>query len=85
MKSGQAARVRLDAFPGRILTGTVESLSPASGAQFALLPPDNATGNFTRIVQRVPVKILFDRQSLAGCAGQIVAGMSAVVEVNVGE
>ena len=85
MKPGQTVRVRLDAFPGQQFTGKVESLSPASGAQFALLPPDNATGNFTRIVQRVPVKILFDHASLNGYAGRIVAGMSAVVEVNVRE
>ncbi len=83
MKSGQTVRIRLDAFPGRIFVGTVESLSPATGSQFALLPPDNATGNFTKIVQRVPVKIVFQAQNLGECAGRIVPGMSAIVEVNV--
>ena len=85
MKPGQLVRVTLDAFPGRIFSGRVESISPASGAQFALLPPDNATGNFTKIVQRVPVKIVFTNESLAGCAGRIVSGMSALVEVKVRE
>ncbi len=83
IKPGQMVQVRLDAFPGRTFPGHVESLSPASGAQFALLPPDNATGNFTRIVQRVPVKILLDEPGLGERAGRIVPGMSAIVEVNV--
>ena len=85
VKSGQPVRLRMDAFPGRAFTGQVESLAPASGAQFALLPPDNATGNFTRIVQRVPVKIVFDSRSADHCEGRIVPGMSAVVEVRVRE
>jgi len=83
VKPGQRVEVRLDAFPGRVFTGKVDSLSPATGAQFALLPPDNATGNFTKIVQRVPVKIVFEQQDLGDCEGRIVPGMSAVVEVNV--
>src|SRR5262245_15636598 len=58
--SGDEAEVTVDAFPGVVLRGHVEELSPASGSQFALLPPDNATGNFTKIVQRIPVKILLD-------------------------
>ena len=81
---GQEVRVRVDAFPGRVLAGRVESLSPASGAQFALLPPDNATGNFTKIVQRVPVRIVFDGQTATDCAGRLVPGMSAIVEIKVG-
>jgi membrane fusion protein, multidrug efflux system len=85
MKPGQQVEIRLDGFPGRRFRGRVESLSPASGAQFALLPPDNATGNFTRIVQRVPVKIVFDANGLGDCQGRIVPGMSAVVEVRVRE
>jgi membrane fusion protein (multidrug efflux system) len=60
----------------------VDSISPASGAQFALLPPDNATGNFTKIVQRVPVKIVLDPASVGEYSGRIVPGMSAVVKVN---
>jgi len=82
MKPGQGVRIKVDAFPGRVFTGHIESLSPASGAQFALLPPDNATGNFTRIVQRVPVKIVMDPESFTDCSGRIVPGMSAIVEVN---
>ena len=78
-------RLRVDAFPGRIFTGHVESLAAASGAQFALLPPDNATGNFTKIVQRVPVKIAFDSQSAGDCQDRIVPGMSAVVQIKVRE
>jgi membrane fusion protein (multidrug efflux system) len=85
LKPGQPARVRVDAFPGRILRGKIASLSPGSGAQFALLPPDNATGNFTRIVQRVPVRIDLEPSSLGDLEGRLVAGMSAVVEVNIHE
>jgi membrane fusion protein (multidrug efflux system) len=73
----------VDAFPGREFTGHVESFSPASGAQFALLPPDNATGNFTKVVQRVPVKIALDAESLKGLEGRVVPGMSVVAEVKV--
>lgn len=83
LKPGQKVVVRVDAFPGRTFRGTIESLSPASGAEFALLPPDNATGNFTKIVQRVPVKVTLDDTSLGDCVGRLVAGMSALVEVNV--
>ncbi len=60
MVPGQKAKVEVDAFPDQVIDGVIESLSPASGAEFSLLPPDNATGNFTKIVQRVPVKILLD-------------------------
>jgi len=59
--AGDAATVTVDAEPGVTLHGRVDSLAPATGAQFALLPPDNATGNFTKVVQRVPVKIVFDQ------------------------
>ena len=85
MKPGQPVRLWVDAFPGREVTGRVESLAPASGAQFALLPPDNATGNFTKIVQRVPVKIVFDNQSASDPEGRLVPGLSAIVEVKVRE
>jgi membrane fusion protein, multidrug efflux system len=66
VRAGQKAAVEIDTFPGVKLKGHVDSLSPASGLEFALLPPDNATGNFTKIVQRVPVKIVLDDQKLAG-------------------
>jgi membrane fusion protein (multidrug efflux system) len=68
--------------PGKELIGTVESFAPASGAQFALLPADNATGNFTKIVQRVPVKITFRPEDLQKYAGRLVPGMSTVVEID---
>ena len=57
---GQRVEIRVDSYPGRSFRGTVESLSPASGARFSLLPPDNATGNFTKVVQRIPVRIRID-------------------------
>jgi membrane fusion protein (multidrug efflux system) len=60
MRAGDSADIRVDAFPGVTWKGKVDQISPASGSQFALLPPDNATGNFTKIVQRVPVKIVLD-------------------------
>jgi membrane fusion protein (multidrug efflux system) len=60
IRVGQQARATVDAFPGKVLRGHVDSWSPASGAQFSLLPPDNATGNFTKVVQRIPVKIVLD-------------------------
>jgi membrane fusion protein (multidrug efflux system) len=64
IRTGDPAEIRVDAFPGLVLKGRVEQIAPASGSQFALLPPDNATGNFTKVTQRVPVKItLEDRQS----------------------
>jgi membrane fusion protein, multidrug efflux system len=66
VRSGQPAEVEIDTFPGVTLKGHVDSLSPASGLEFALLPPDNATGNFTKIVQRIPVKIVLDDSELAG-------------------
>lgn len=61
MRPGAEARVEVDAFPGRSFHGRVDSVSAATGATFALLPPDNATGNFTKVVQRIPVKIVLDR------------------------
>jgi membrane fusion protein (multidrug efflux system) len=82
MKAGQAALVHLDAFPGRDFHARVESFAPASGATFALLAPDNATGNFTKIVQRVPVKLVFDPAETASLAGRLVPGLSAVVSVD---
>lgn len=83
LKPGQRAVITVDAFPGRAFEGYVEGISPASGAQFALLPPDNATGNFTRIVQRVPVKLVFDKASLGEFSARLVPGMSVLAEVNV--
>src|SRR5262245_270531 len=66
VREGQSVRIAIDTFPGIELTGHVDSLSPASGLEFSLLPPDNATGNFTKIVQRIPVKIVLDDSGLNG-------------------
>jgi membrane fusion protein (multidrug efflux system) len=63
VQAGQPVSISVDMFPGQVFQGRVESLAPASGQEFALLPPDNATGNFTKVVQRIPVKIAFDRSS----------------------
>jgi membrane fusion protein (multidrug efflux system) len=60
IRKGDTADIRIDAFPGVVLHGKVEEISPASGSQFALLPPDNATGNYTKVVQRIPVKIALE-------------------------
>ncbi len=88
MKPGQKVQIKVDAFPGQELEGHVDSFSPASGASFALLPPDNATGNFTKIVQRVPVKIVFEPESLRTLgeqAARIVPGLSVQAEVRIAE
>jgi len=61
MRVGQRVELDVDSYPGCVASGTVESLSPATGARFALLPPDNASGNFTKVVQRIPVRIRVDR------------------------
>ena len=83
MGVGDPADVRVDTFPNRVFRGKVEQLSPASGSQFALLPPDNATGNFTKIVQRVPIKIvLFPGQPYLD---RLRPGFSAVVTVHTGK
>ena len=79
VRAGQPVELIVDSFRKQTLHGHVDSLSPASGLEFALLPPDNATGNFTKIVQRVPVKILLDDHSLSGL---LRPGMSAVPTVD---
>ena len=65
VRVGDPAEIRVDEYPGKVFRGKVIEIAPASGSQFALLPPDNATGNFTKVVQRIPVKIAFDDTSLA--------------------
>lgn len=77
---GDSAVITVDTFPGLELKGHVEEIAPASGSQFALLPPDNASGNFTKIVQRIPVKILIDPDQRA--AARLRPGMSVIVEIN---
>jgi len=80
MRPGQPASVKLDAFPGRELQGRVESLSGGTGSSFSLLPPDNATGNFVKVVQRVPVRV-----TLVSPPADLVLrpGLSAEVTVDV--
>jgi membrane fusion protein (multidrug efflux system) len=78
IKPGDAAEVRIDVYPGQVIKGRVLEIAPASGSQFALLPPDNATGNFTKVVQRVPVKIALDDSTLTS---ELRPGLSAVVTV----
>ena len=80
MRIGQAAEVKLDTYPGTLLRGRVERMSPASGSTFALLPPDNATGNYTKVVQRIPVRIAIDDgQPLRD---RLSPGLSATVTVD---
>src|SRR6516165_7772658 len=74
VRPGQPVAISVDTFPGVTLNGHVDSIAPASGQEFALLPPDNATGNFTKVVQRIPVKIVLDRGSKF--AGELRPGMS---------
>lgn len=81
MRPGQLVEVRIDTFSGHTFHGHVDSVAPGSGNQFALLPPDNATGNFTKIVQRIPVKIVLDRESVRGYENRLTPGMSSVVTV----
>jgi membrane fusion protein (multidrug efflux system) len=79
MAAGQKAEIRVDTFPGRTLKGHVIAFAPGSGQQFSLLPPDNATGNFTKVVQRVAVKILIDDAD--GLTDRLRPGMSTIVTV----
>ncbi len=80
MAPGQKVKIEVDAFPDAEITGRVESFAPATGAQFSLLPPENATGNFTKITQRVPVRIALDNSDLAAA---LRPGLSAVVNVDI--
>jgi len=78
MKVGDPAEIRIDEYPGRVFRGKVLEIAPASGSQFALLPPDNATGNYTKVVQRIPVKISFDDEK---DASSLRPGLSVIVTV----
>ncbi|MBV9510250.1 MAG: HlyD family secretion protein, partial [Caulobacteraceae bacterium] len=80
MAVGEKAEVRVDTFPGRVLHGHVQAFAPGSGAQYALLPPDNATGNFTKVVQRIAVKVAVDDAD--GLADRLEPGMSVEVSVD---
>lgn len=77
---GQHVYISVDTFPGAVLKGRVERISPASGSQFSLLPPDNATGNFTKVVQRIPVRIQLDSDDVL--LGKLRPGMSVVARVH---
>jgi len=78
VKVGDPAEMRIDVYPGKVFRGKVVEIAPASGSQFALLPPDNATGNFTKVVQRIPVKIALDDSSLAS---SLRPGLSVIANV----
>ena len=77
---GQRASITVDTFPGVVVNGYVQSISPASGSQYSLLPPDNATGNFTKVVQRIPVKIVLDPNH--PLAGRLLPGMSVIATIH---
>ena len=79
IREGDPAEIRVDAFPGLVVRGKVGKISPASGSQFALLPPDNATGNFTKVMQRVPVKIVLD--DAQGLTDRLRPGLSVVATI----
>jgi membrane fusion protein (multidrug efflux system) len=81
VRVGDPAEIRVDVYPGEVLHGRVTEIAPASGSQFALLPPDNATGNFTKVVQRVPVKVALDDSPLIA---RLRPGLSAVVTLRTG-
>jgi membrane fusion protein (multidrug efflux system) len=80
MALGQRAEITVDSFPGHTLHGHLLAFAPASGAEFALLPPDNATGNFTKVVQRIPIKIAIDDTD--GLADRLAPGMSVVARID---
>ena len=76
VRKGQAVDIAVDMFPGQLVHGHVDSIAPASGQEFALLPPDNATGNFTKVVQRIPVKIALNRDTISTI--ELRPGMSVI-------
>lgn len=80
MQPGQPVEIRADVLPGRVFHGHVASLAPATGAQFSVLPPENATGNFTKIVQRVPVRVALDKKDDA--LGLLRPGLSVVADID---
>jgi len=82
MHVGQEVEIKVDRLPNKVFKGHVQSLSPASGAQFSMLPPDNASGNFTKVVQRFSVKVVFDKKSIKGFETMLAPGMSVVAEVH---
>lgn len=83
MRAGQPVEIKIDAIHGQSFQGRVDSFSPGTGAKFTLLPPDNATGNFTKIVQRLPVKILLDEAEAKAFSTQLSPGLSVIATVRV--
>ena len=81
MRPGQSVTIKIDAYPQHEFSGEVDSIQAGSGARFSLLPPENATGNYVKVVQRVPVKIVFTEDLPSGF--KIGPGMSVVPEVKV--
>jgi len=82
IRAGQRVDIRIDILPHHIFYGTVDSIQEGTGATFSLLPPDNATGNFTKIVQRIPVKIVFDEASIRDFTDRIVPGLSCIPRID---
>jgi membrane fusion protein (multidrug efflux system) len=80
VEPGQSVEITVDSFPNQTWHGRVERISPASGSQFALLPPDNATGNFTKVVQRIPLRIMFDKNH--PLLDRLLPGMSVIASIN---
>ena len=84
MKPGQEVAIRVDTYPGKVFHGRVESISPGTGARFSLLPTENATGNFVKVVQRIPVKITFDPADIKARPEAVLRpGMNAFVAVDI--
>ena len=81
MRPGQSATIKIDAYPDRKFAAHVDSIHPGTGARFSLLPPENATGNYVKVVQRVPVKIVFDQKLPDDLA--VSPGMSVEPDVKV--
>jgi membrane fusion protein (multidrug efflux system) len=81
MHPGQSATVSVDAFDGHVFNAHVDSIASATGARFSLLPPENATGNYVKVVQRIPVKLVFDEGQQVD--SQLRPGMSTVVKVRI--
>ena len=83
LRPGQRVQVSVDAIAGQKFAGTVQSFAPGTGSEFSLLPPDNSTGNYTKVVQRVPVKILLDPVAIQAAAGRLAPGLSVIAKVAV--
>jgi membrane fusion protein (multidrug efflux system) len=82
MAPGQPVEITVDAIPGLVFHARVDSFAPATGSQFSLLPPENATGNFTKIVQRVPVKLVLGEGQDPAALARLRPGLSVVAEVD---